>query len=338
MPKPSTKAKTSKKAKPVVRRSALRNDVSAAAGTSRQIRPAPYRPWRRRKGPKPIIQPVTGAFKLFARSLQILVRNWRLFLGILAVYALLNLILVHGLASNGNLSTIKDVLTGAIKGTNGQVVSGLTLFIYLLGGSSNASSSNADAGVYQTLLIILMSLVLIWSLRQVYAHVPIRVRDSFYKGIYPFVQFILVLLVVGLQLLPVGIGAFVYSTVVSTGIAVGGFETFLWGALFFVLACSSFYMLCSSVFALYIVTLPDMTPMKALRSARELVRYRRWVVFRKLLFLPIASLILTAAIMLPVIIFVTAAAEWVYFILTIIGLAVIHSYLYGLYRELLPHE
>ena len=61
------------------------------------------------------------------------------------------------------------------------------------------------------------------------------------------------------------------------------------------------------MFALYIVTLPDMTPMKALRSARELVRYRRWTVLRKVLFLPLMLLVVAAIIMVPIIILADAA-------------------------------
>ena len=88
---------------------------------------------------------------------------------------------------------------------------------------------------------------------------------------YPLIPFILVLLVCCLQLLPLIIGSSLYSLVVSNGIAVQPIEKFVWALLFASLALLSLYMITSSLFALYISTLPDMTPMKALRSARELV-------------------------------------------------------------------
>jgi hypothetical protein len=96
-------------------------------------------------------------------------------------------------------------------------------------------------------------------------------------------------------------------------------------------------MLSSSLFALYIVTLPDMTPLTALRSARQLVRYRRWTVLRKIFWLPVALLILAAVIMVPIIIWLTAIAQWVFFLLTMFSLVATHAYMYNLYRELL-HE
>jgi hypothetical protein len=94
-------------------------------------------------------------------------------------------------------------------------------------------------------------------------------------------------------------------------------------------------MISSSLFALYIVTLPDMTPMKALRSARELVRHRRWTVLRKILCLPLILLVAGAVIMLPIIIVLTPLAQWVFFLLTMLALVAAHAYMYTLYRELL---
>lgn len=308
----------------------------AANAASRKLKQPVYKSFRRHKKIKSDLPPITGVFRLFWRSLAVLKKHTRLFLGILLVYAILNLLLVHGLASNANLSNLKSTLNNVFKTSGGQLTSGVTLFVYLLGGASTSNSADANAGVYQSLLLVLVSLALIWSLRQVYAKQKVRARDGFYKGVYPLIPFILVLLVIGLELLPLIFGGYVYGVVISNGIALYTIEKVLWGMLFFFLALLSFYMISSSVFGLYIVTLPDMTPMKALKSARELVRYRRWTVLRKLIFLPFALIILGAIIMVPVISFATPFAEWLYFILTIAGLAVIHSYMYALYRELLP--
>jgi len=302
----------------------------------RKLKPPTYKPFHLHKKIKSDLPTIAGAFRLFWRSLAVLKRHWQLFLNILLFYAILNLLLVHGLASNGELGSLKTTIDSVFKGSGGQLGGGLTLFVYLLGGSSSSNSANANAGVYQTLLIVLASLSLIWSLRQVYTNQKVRARDGYYRGIYPLIPFILVLLVIGLQLLPLILGGFLYSTVISNGIAVYAVEKILWALLFFLLALLSLYMISSSVFALYVVTLPDMTPLKALKSARELVRNRRWAILRKLIFLPIALVVLAAVIMVPAIIFLTTVAEWLYFILTIIGLAVIHSYMYALYRELLP--
>ena len=184
---------------------------------------------------------------------------------------------------------------------------------------------------------MITSLAVIWALRQVLAGVRVRVRDAYYLGMYPLIPFILVLLVIAVQLLPLVIGGTIYGIVISNGIAVYTVEKLAFALLFILLALLSLYMLSSSLFALYIVTLPDMTPMKALRSARELVRHRRWTVLRKILCLPIILLIVAAVIMVPIIIVLTPLAQWVFFVLTMFAVAAVHTYMYTLYRELL-HE
>jgi hypothetical protein len=228
---------------------------------------------------------------------------------------------------------LKNELNQIFTGNFGSLASSLSIFVVLVGSAGNGSSETA--GAYQLFLALITSLAVIWALRQVLARTPIRARDAYYRGMYPLVPFILVLMVCGLQLIPLLIGSSVYSLVISNGIALYFVEKMLWALLFGLLALLSLYMLSSSLFALYIVTLPDMTPLKALRSARKLVRYRRWTVLRKIICLPIILTILAAAIMLPIIIWLTPLAQWVFFLLTMFGLVAVHAYMYTLYRELL---
>ena len=94
-------------------------------------------------------------------------------------------------------------------------------------------------------------------------------------------------------------------------------------------------MITASVFALYIVTLPDMSPFRALRSAKELVRGRRLMIWRKLILLPFVLFLGTTVVVLPFLLFLTPLTVWIFFILSTAWFAVIHSYLYTLYRELL---
>lgn len=273
---------------------------------------------------------VPSAFRLLRNTAGLLKRNWKLFIGITLVYGLLTVVLVRGFGSGTNLSVLKSTLQNSH--ANGLATSA-TLFSYLLG--TSGSSSSAAGGTYQTILLIITSLVTIWALRQVLAGKKIRIRDAFYKGTYPLVQFTLVLIVVGLQLIPLLIGSWLYATVVGNGIAASPLEKIVWAILFLLLATLSLYMICSSLFALYIVTLPDMTPMKALRSARELVRFRRWTIMRKIIFLPLALLFVAVIIMIPVILIATVLAQWIFFMLSMLVLVVVNTYMYLLYRALL---
>jgi hypothetical protein len=216
------------------------------------------------------------------------------------------------------------------------VAAGISLFGVLL---SSTSGTSSDAGsAYQTVLLVVGSLAFIWMLRQKHSAKPpktLKARDAFYNGMYPLVPFILVALIIALQLLPLAAGSNLLSTVLGSGIAAHGAEKTLWSILFLVLSTASLYMISGSIFALYIVTLPGMMPLKSLRSSRQLVAGKRWTIMRRVLFLPLILMIAAAVLLLPTIMFVTAASEALFFIFLTLSLGVMHAYMYELYRKLL---
>ncbi len=321
----------------MARQSAKTKTAPAQTGNKmRRLKVPHYRTLRLHHRIKPVTPRLTGAFHLFGRSVGHLKQHWKLFGGILLIFAVLKLLLGIGLNSSLSLGTLKPSLDQLFHGSLGRLSAGVALFGLLL--SSTGSAPSPSSSAYQAVLVLAVSLALVWALRQTLANkaaAKIRIRDTFYKGMYPAVPFLLVLIVIGLQLLPLMIGGSLYNIVLSSGIAVTAIEKALWALLFFLTGLLSLYMISSSLFALYIVTLPDMTPMKALRSARQLVLHRRWVVARKVLFLPVALLVIAAVLIIPIIVFAARLAEGAFFIYATIGLAVIHSYMYHLYRELL---
>lgn len=285
------------------------------------------------KAQKPRHAKLPSANVITRRAASLLWQHWRLFAGITLIYGLVNFMFVQGFSGASDVPALKETFNQIFTGNFGFLASGLSTFAVMLGSAGNTTSQTA--GAYQAILAIIASLAVIWTLRTVASGDRPRVRDAYYRGMTPFVPFVLVLLVVALQLLPLIIGSGLYSLVITNGIAIYAMEKLFWGSLFGVFGLLSFYMLSSSLFALYIVTLPDMTPMKALRSARELVRHRRWTVLRKLLCLPLILLVVAAAIMVPIIILLTPLAPWIFFLLTMSALTVGHTYIYTLYRELL---
>ncbi len=290
--------------------------------------------------PAPIQKPVPVAikklapsYKIFQRCLQHIWRYKKVFAGISLVYFILTLLLVKGLSAQIDITEIRASLGEVLGGGAGQLLTGLTLFGILLGNTADAG--NEVGAAYQSMLLVIVSLGIIWALRQTYAQKAITTKEVFYKGLYPLVPFVLVLLVIGLHLIPLALASMLYAIVIQSGLAVNALEQTLWIILFIALTLASLYMVASSVLSVYIVTLPDMTPLKALRSAKELVRARRWSVARKVLFLPFALLLISVLIMLPVILYAAPLAEWLFFVIGTFSLVVVHSYYYALYRELL---
>ena len=300
---------------------------------ARRLKTPNYKPFRPTKHIKNPHAKLPNSFKLLGAALTTLKKHWRIFLGITLVYIVVSLFLVRGFSSQLDISSIKNNLKDVFGGQISGLSSSAVLFAYLVGAGSGSSSE--AGGVYQIFLLLIVSLALIWALRQVLAKVKISVRDSFYKGVYPLVPFILVLLVISLQLIPLIIGSWLYATITANAIAVTLLEKVLWAVLCLLLAVLSLYMICSSLFALYIVTLPNMAPLKALRSARQLVRYRRAEILRKILFLPLILLVTAAAIFMPLVSVAAGSVEWIFFILSAFVPVIVHSYMYTLYRKLL---
>jgi hypothetical protein len=254
-------------------------------------------------------------------------------LGVIIVYGLLHFVFVRGFASPLNVTEIKDTLAEAF----GEELTGLTgagaVFSVLLSG--NGATGSETASVYQTILFIMVSLACIWVFRQYAVGKKTTAREAYYLGMYPLVPFLLVLLTFFLQMIPAYIGSLIYQIVQTNGLAVSGVEQAIWLILFGSLALLSLYMICSSLFALYVVTLPDMRPMQALRSSRQLVFSRRLSVFRKLLIIPVIAFALLILILIPTIYFLPFAAPWLYMVLSLMSIVFLHAYLFSLYKELL---
>ena len=304
----------------------------------------PAKPKRKSRWYKPATKEerkaITAGYKrlpsaplLFIRTIRLMFENLWLLGGILLVYGLVDLVLVGGNSESTSLPAAKSSLVSLFHGHINNLSAGFTLFSFL---SSSGNTANTDAAsAYEAVLLLIISVVYIWGLRQVYAKQKVRIRDAFYKGTYALIPFLIVLFVMGIQLLPFVIGAALYSNLLNNGYLVGSGQHAAAVGLFFLLSAWSLYMLCSSLIALYIVTLPDMTPIKALLSARQLVRFRRWVVLRKMIFLVASVAILGTLILIPVALFATPLALVIFLLLTALTVGVIHTFVYGLYREML---
>ena len=272
-------------------------------------------------------------WQLMQQTVRILWQH-KLTLGLISgVYAVLNIILVQSFATSSEVDSLKQHVSQVLKGHPSQILSSTGSFAQLISTSGGGGSQTGSA--YQFFLIIITSLATIWAFRQLLSDQTIRARDAYYRGMYPLIPFVLVFLLIGLDLLPMLGGVFVFGIVLSNNIAVHWYEQLAWGTGMLVLVLLSLYLLASSLMALYIVTLPDMNPMKAVRSARDLVRGRHWTVVRKIIVLPIVLAIGIYVVVAPLALIASPLATIGLFILSALAFAAIHGYMYLLYRELL---
>lgn len=307
-----------------------RNTDRVTAKKTSRVRKLAYKD--KKKSVK-VNEPIPSSFKILVKSFNHVWRNRRLFIGIMLIYTFLYLLLVRGLATNFQLPDTKQAIDNA-----GIDADSLTLGVTLLGTmfGSVGTTSSESAAVYQVFLFIFISLVLVWTLRQTYnSSSRVGVKQSLYSSMSPLVQYIIVWLAICLQLLPALIGISIYSIVSANGIAVGFLENAMWLVFMSVFVMISIFMFSSSLFATYIVSLPGMTPLAALRKAKLLVKFRRFAIIRKAVFIPFLILILSMLVFFPLVIYLPILAEVLFLIYTILLILFGHSYFYNLYKSLI---
>lgn len=292
-----------------------------------------YKSFRLQKRIKHPAKKLPNWWQLFKKSLLLMKANKKPLGVFFVIFASLNVLLVRGFGSVVNVNEIQSLLEETVGVSETSIESGLTTFGLLL--SQGTQGAGELGQLYQLLLLMIASLAIIWLYRQQQAGNTVTMKMALYRGMYPLIPFVLVVMVIGLQLIPAAIGNFLFSTVTANSLVVGIFEQIVWLLLFLSTILLSLYMVSSSVIALFIVTLPEMTPMRALREARELVKLRRFSVLRKVLMVIFILFVLLFVFVLPVIFLAPVVAEWLFFGLTIIAVPFVIGYLFSLYRELL---
>ncbi len=305
--------------------------ISKAGAKARQ-KPK-YKSFRLHKRIKHHAPSIPNWWELLKKAWALMLANKKAIAVFAVVYGFLNLLLVRGFSSPVDISALKDSFSSLLGEESAGLASGFTAFGLLINASTQGSGEVAQ--VYQTFLIIIASLALIWLYRQQQAGNYVTMKMSFYRGMYPLVPFILVLLVIGLQLIPALVGNFLFTTVIDGGLAVGGLEQTVWLLFFIMTLLLSLYMISSSSIALYLVTLPEMTPIIALKQARELVRHRRFAILLRAIAIVLVIFAILFVVVLPVIFIAPTLAEWMFFAVTVLGIPLVNAYMFTLYRELL---
>lgn len=283
-------------------------------------------------------KPLPSAWSLWKSSLRMFWANKKTIGLFLLVYAVLYIIFVRGLSGGINLGDLREELKADSSAMSG-ILSSVTLFGVLV--SSATATTSETASIYQTVLLIIGSLAFIWLLRQLSSDKPLklRVRDAFYKGMQPFVPFILVLLVLAIEFIPLSIGGFILNVVLANSLAGSGSELFGIYVICLLLVVLSLYLVSGTIAALYIVTLPGMEPVRAIRASHQVLRLHRWSVTRKFVMLVLFLLFAGMLIFIPLLLIIPSSLAWineyVFFAGTISGFAVFHIYMYNLYKSLL---
>jgi len=270
---------------------------------------------------------LNNIFKITKNSLIILKNNWQLYGLLLSVYFLLSLFFVHGFSLGVNLSEFKSTLSH-----QNSLYGGTSLVNKVI---QSTGGTTTNAGVYQTLFGLVITLAVIYSLREIYAKRPVNLKDSFYKGMYSIIPSTLILVLIAIELIPLLLAAVIYAYFFGTLISISLFIKIPVVIVCLLLILLTCFWLSTSIIAFYISTLPDMTPFASLRYARDLVKKRRLKVFSRIVLFILLLFLVIYIIMVPISLYLTFAATWIYFILSLASLILFNCYMYSLYRELI---
>ena len=299
-----------------------------------RIRKRPqYKSFRLHKRVKHHDPKLPSWWKLTKKAFRLIAVNKKNIFRFFIIYGLLYIVFVRGFSSPINVGEIKNSFNELATEDVSTLATNFTVFSLLI--KSTTSASGDIAGLYQMFFLIVSTLALIWLFRQQQAGNKVTMKDAFYRGMYPMIPYIVITVVIALQTIPASIGNFLFRSVVDSGLAINTFEQSIWLLLFFTLLLLSAYMISSSLIALLVVTLPEMTPKIALKKARELVEFRRASVLRKViaLFMLIGFLFIT--LVFPAIFVSGVLAQILFYTLTILAIPFATAYLFVLYRELL---
>lgn len=287
---------------------------------------------------------LSGVITFTKKVAKILWKNKKIFLLLTLIYAILTALLV-GLGSQDTYDALKEALSGTTSG----LAQSATLFLSAASGGLSTDLSEVQQ-LYTVLLTLMAWLASIWLLRNILAGHRVKLRDGLYNSGAPILSTFLVFLLVLVQLLPAALAVIGFSAATATGFLSGGIETMLFWIAVILLVTLSVYWLISTFFALVIVTLPGMYPMKAIKTAGKLVSGRRLAILFRLLWMLLLAALVWAIIGIPMVLFdgwiksVWDVISWlpiIPFVILILGsLTTIwtSSYIYLLYREVVDHD
>lgn len=296
---------------------------------------------------------VPGIFQHIVLTFKIIFKNWKLFLPLwfLAVFLMIFLI---GLMSEDTYlefqNTIDETSNEIAGGNLGNVArAGLVLLSTVTTGGLSDFSSEANI-VFFILIFLLIWLTTIFILRHRLANNKIKLRDALYNSMTPFISTFLVFLVIIIQCIPIFILIVVGSAAIKTGFLSAPFYALLFFIFASLMVLLSGYLLSSSAIALISVSAPGLYPMKALKTASDLMAGRRFRFILRLIALVFVLAVIWVACLIPLILldfWLKSIAGWLegvpfisFCLLTMTCFSLIYmtAYVYLYYRWMLDYE
>lgn len=222
------------------------------------------------------------AFTLYVN--RIFRKYWQMFGLLVLIYALIMAIL-GAITTQDTYDSIDALLRGAAGDFFGKGIGqiGEAGLVALSAFASSAGNLRPDEHVYLILSLILAWLSTVWLLREIMLGRKPKLRDGLYNSGAPLLSTLGVIIVLVVQLLPIGLVVLAYAALSSVGFIEDGFGSMLFWLIAAIITALVLYWITSTIIALIVVTLPGMYPLRAVKLSGDLVVGRRLRVMYRLL-------------------------------------------------------
>ncbi len=225
-----------------------------------------------------------------------------MFLSMIILYALI-IIFLGIITSQSTYDSIGKLVSESLgkifDGGVGQLLNaGMLTFSSL---AVDTTSLRAEQGVMLALLVLMTWLTAVWLLREILLGFKPKLRDGLYNATAPLISTSVVLLILLIQLSPVGIMALAYSALVSVHILTEGFGMMLFGLLAASVLTLVLYWVTSTIIALVVVALPGMYPLRAIQAASDLVVGRRLRIMLRIVWAFVYSSVVWCVVMVSLV-------------------------------------
>lgn len=241
-----------------------------------------------------------GYTALTLQTLHMLRVHWRTFLLLTLLYTVV-IIVVGGITSQSSFAEIRDILNGTSDSAPGGILGvGEAALVALTTFTSLPTTITVEQQIYLALGGLFVWLCTVWLLREYMLGRNPKLRDGLYSSGSPFLATVVIAFFIAVQLIPVGLMAVAYASLLSSEVISSGFGSMLFWTLAVIVGTLVLYWITSTLFALVIITLPGMYPMRAVRAASDIVLGRRLRILYRLLWGGLLLVVSWAAIVVPV--------------------------------------
>jgi len=273
-------------------------------------------------------------WKHLSMTRQDIVTFWPSMLGVIFVYALVYAVTVIGL--NFVIPSFNDSTNSTGVLASEQNVDSLTKAVDSISNSLTFISGDQSSTLVQFILFLVASLAFMWVLRKIRKLQKVKISEAYYQGTAQFIAMFLLIIWFVLFLIPVSIG----TTILSVGLSASttALEISIISIISVLLFALTVWLYARYWPSFYIISLPGMRPINALKNASSLTKkYRLNITIQVFGFVMITLFLVILAILPLAFILPVVVPYWVYTLMFII-FATTHTFLFSIYRSLVGEK